>query len=208
MTIPETRNPTDDSKSLGRYRLRGLLGQGGMGRLFVAEQQGNTLVENARLFAMLNVALADAAVVSWDCKYEFNLWRPVTAIHEASERRPLPALDRLHVVRWEEGPAAQILHIGPYSEETPTIRRLHAAIVEAGHDDTRIVMGGLNDNYRALDNETARAVAADENARPVPGVRARRSVERPQTTLSVNAAPVNPSWVWSLAMVIVNPSSQ
>ena len=40
MTIAETRNPADDAKSLGRYRLRGLLGQGGMGRLFVAEQQG------------------------------------------------------------------------------------------------------------------------------------------------------------------------
>jgi hypothetical protein len=57
-----------------------------------------------------------------------------TAIHEAAERRSLPALDRLHVVRWEEGPAAQIVHVGPYSAETPTIRRLHAAIVEAGYE--------------------------------------------------------------------------
>jgi hypothetical protein len=57
-----------------------------------------------------------------------------TAIHEASERRPLPALDRLHVVRWEEGTAAQLTHVGPYSAETPTIRRLHQAIVEAGFE--------------------------------------------------------------------------
>ena len=57
-----------------------------------------------------------------------------TAIHDARERHSLPALDRLHVVRWEEGPAAQVLHIGPYSDETPTIRRLHAAIVEAGYE--------------------------------------------------------------------------
>jgi hypothetical protein len=56
-----------------------------------------------------------------------------TAIHEATQRHTLPALDRLHVVRWEEGPAAQILHVGPYAAETPTIRRLHAAIVEAGY---------------------------------------------------------------------------
>jgi hypothetical protein len=57
-----------------------------------------------------------------------------TAIHDASQRRNLPALERLHVVRWEEGPAAQLLHVGPYSAETPTIRRLHAAIVAAGYE--------------------------------------------------------------------------
>jgi hypothetical protein len=35
-------------------------------------------------------------------------------------------------VRWEEGDAAQIVHVGPYSAETPTIRILHAAIMAAG----------------------------------------------------------------------------
>lgn len=49
----------------------------------VAVDQGNTLAENARLFALLNIALADAAVVAWDCKYEFDFWRPVTAIRAA-----------------------------------------------------------------------------------------------------------------------------
>jgi hypothetical protein len=48
--------------------------------LSVAVSQGNTLAENARMFALLNMALADAAIVSWDCKYEFNYWRPITAI--------------------------------------------------------------------------------------------------------------------------------
>jgi PAP2 superfamily protein len=42
--------------------------------------QGNTLEENARLFALLNIAMADAAICSWDAKYTFNFWRPVTAI--------------------------------------------------------------------------------------------------------------------------------
>jgi hypothetical protein len=49
----------------------------------IAEQQGNTVAENARLFAMVNVALADAAVASWDTKYIENFWRPVTAIRES-----------------------------------------------------------------------------------------------------------------------------
>jgi hypothetical protein len=39
--------------------------------------------ENARLFGLLNIALADAAIVSWDCKYVYNFWRPITAIQEA-----------------------------------------------------------------------------------------------------------------------------
>jgi hypothetical protein len=46
----------------------------------VARQRGNTLDQNARLFALLNLAEADAAIIAWDCKYAFNLCRPVTAI--------------------------------------------------------------------------------------------------------------------------------
>jgi hypothetical protein len=49
----------------------------------VANDRGNTLSENARLFATLNVALADVAIVCWDCKYHFDFWRPVTAIRNA-----------------------------------------------------------------------------------------------------------------------------
>ena len=46
----------------------------------IADAQGNTLEENARLFALLNIAMADAAICAWDAKYEFHFWRPVTAI--------------------------------------------------------------------------------------------------------------------------------
>jgi hypothetical protein len=46
----------------------------------VSARAGNTLDENARLFALLNVAMADAAITAWDAKYFFNNWRPVTAI--------------------------------------------------------------------------------------------------------------------------------
>src|SRR5438067_11024953 len=46
----------------------------------IADAQGNTLEENARLFACLNIAMADAAICSWDAKYTYDFWRPVTAI--------------------------------------------------------------------------------------------------------------------------------
>jgi hypothetical protein len=38
------------------------------------------LAESARLFAHLNMALADAYLAVFDAKYEYNFWRPVTAI--------------------------------------------------------------------------------------------------------------------------------
>jgi len=46
----------------------------------IADEQDNTLEQNARLFALLNIAMADAAICAWDAKYEFHFWRPVTAI--------------------------------------------------------------------------------------------------------------------------------
>jgi membrane-associated phospholipid phosphatase len=46
----------------------------------VAVEKGNSLVQNARLFALLNVTQADAAIAVWDAKYAYNFWRPVTAI--------------------------------------------------------------------------------------------------------------------------------
>jgi hypothetical protein len=46
----------------------------------ISDGRGNTLEENARLFALLNVAMADAAICAWDAKYAFDFWRPVTAI--------------------------------------------------------------------------------------------------------------------------------
>ena len=46
----------------------------------VGAAQGNTLEQNARLFALLNIALADAGICAWDAKYTYHNWRPVTAI--------------------------------------------------------------------------------------------------------------------------------
>jgi len=42
-----------------------------------------SLVESARLFALLNIAMADAGIASWDAKYAYNFWRPITAIQQA-----------------------------------------------------------------------------------------------------------------------------
>ncbi|MBO0717711.1 MAG: hypothetical protein J2P55_10310, partial [Rhizobiales bacterium] len=49
----------------------------------VAQQAGDSEGEDARLFAELNVGLADTGVATWNAKYNFNLWSPVTAIQSA-----------------------------------------------------------------------------------------------------------------------------
>ena len=46
---------------------------------------GQSLEDSARLFALLNFALADAAITAWDAKYKYDLWRPVTAIRQADK---------------------------------------------------------------------------------------------------------------------------
>lgn len=38
------------------------------------------MIENARLFAVLNVSMADAAIACWNVKYRYVFWRPITAI--------------------------------------------------------------------------------------------------------------------------------
>ena len=42
--------------------------------------RGLSLTENAHLFAVLNVSMADAIIACWDSKYRYLSWRPVTAI--------------------------------------------------------------------------------------------------------------------------------
>ena len=46
----------------------------------VAVRFANTVEQNARLFALLNIAMADAAICAWDATYHFHNWRPITAI--------------------------------------------------------------------------------------------------------------------------------
>ena len=46
----------------------------------VSAQKQTGLVENARLFALLNLAMVDANIACWDSKYTYRFWRPVTAI--------------------------------------------------------------------------------------------------------------------------------
>ncbi len=90
----------------------------------VSADQKLDLWENARLFGLLNLALADGYIASWDAKYHYSFWRPVTAIHTAGNdgnpdtvgdptwtplqlTYPIPDYDSGHSV--QGGTAAQVL---------------------------------------------------------------------------------------------------
>jgi hypothetical protein len=56
-----------------------------MNRLFrnLAASRGLNIAESARLFAMENLAAADAAIGCWNDKYYWQFWRPIAAIRAA-----------------------------------------------------------------------------------------------------------------------------
>lgn len=54
------------------------------------------------------------------------------AISEVEKKKNLPALSKMRFESYEEGLSAQIMHIGPFSEEGPNIQRIHKYIEEQG----------------------------------------------------------------------------
>jgi hypothetical protein len=61
----------------------------------VAEQEHNDVVDNARLFALVNLAMADGGICCWDTKYVYDFWRPVVAIRAANtDGNPLTTADK------------------------------------------------------------------------------------------------------------------
>ena len=51
-----------------------------------------------------------------------------SALDQVRKKKSLPAVGELRVETLAEGRCAQVLHVGPYSEEGPAIARLHAFI--------------------------------------------------------------------------------
>lgn len=51
----------------------------------------------------------------------------------AAAKKRLPALELLRFECFDEGLCAQTMHVGPFSEEGPTIQRVHDYIEEGGH---------------------------------------------------------------------------
>jgi hypothetical protein len=54
------------------------------------------------------------------------------ALKQAREKKGLAALAKIRLEPYSEGLSVQIMHVGPYAEEAPTIQRLHAVARERG----------------------------------------------------------------------------
>jgi hypothetical protein len=88
----------------------------------LARQEHLSLPKSARLFALLNLALADAAISTWDCKYEtgIDLWRPITGIRLADQDdNPLTTADP----SWEP--------LNPFTPAFPSYIAGHASFAGA-----------------------------------------------------------------------------
>ncbi len=98
----------------------------------IAKDRNVDLYTAARMFALLNVGLADSTVVVWNAKRHYDAWRPVTAIHGAAkDNNKATAPD----AKWES------LHICPPIQEYPSAAAIQsfasAGIIAAvlGTDD-------------------------------------------------------------------------
>jgi hypothetical protein len=76
----------------------------------VVAAHGKNIDDNARTMALVTMAISDSLIACWDTKRQFNLWRPITAIHEGeNDGNPATAAD----------PAWQaFVNTPPYSDYT------------------------------------------------------------------------------------------
>jgi PAP2 superfamily len=113
---------------------------------------GWTLSEESRHYALLNLALADAAVACWRGKYVYEYWRPITAIQQAgldgnSETKPVSG--------WT--PLISTPPFPEYPSGHSTFSGAAAAVLAAifGRDDLAFTIGadgipGVQRSYRKL----------------------------------------------------------
>jgi len=155
-----------------------------------------TLSQNARLFALMNVAEADAIISCWDTKFFFELWRPITAITLAdTDGNPDTTADPT----WT--PLVPTPPYPEYDSGHQSVDRSSATVLIAYFGDDTPVQGdseGLPGVTRYFANFTA---AADEasNARIWDGIHFRfamndtrtRATQVAQYVLDHAAQPVN-----------------
>jgi hypothetical protein len=65
-----------------------------------------TVSENSRLFLRLNVAQADAAISCWATKFQYNYWRPITAVRTTIDPAWTPLIGTPPFPEYTSGHAA------------------------------------------------------------------------------------------------------
>nr|MBA3431167.1 vanadium-dependent haloperoxidase [Actinomycetota bacterium] len=91
-TTPTLR--TDEQTALARFYTVNPVEMYNRAFRAISANEGLTLVEQARLFAMLNMAGADALINCFDDKAYWSFWRPITAIRNGdTDGNPHTAAD-------------------------------------------------------------------------------------------------------------------
>jgi hypothetical protein len=152
----------------------------------VSTAQGLTLSQNARLFALMNLATADAYIASFEAKYEFDFWRPVTAIRAADTdgnpdtaadpnwtplivTPPMPAYTSGHATF---GAAAAVALAGFFGTDAiaftstslflPGVTRSYASFSEAADENARSrLLAGIHWSFDNDDGQTAGRALGD-----------------------------------------------
>lgn len=136
------------------------IGWNRIGRV-VATDKKLDIFTAARLFALLNMTVADAYIAGWDSKLHYNFWRPYTAIHFADT---------------DDNPATQIDETWESQEVTPPIHDYPSTHSALGNAGASVLAGLLGDNTSFTFTSTSSdpqdatrsfisfSQAADENA--------------------------------------------
>lgn len=128
-----------------------------------------SLEDSARLFALLSVAQADAAIICWETKYRYNLWRPVTAIQREDKKwdallpaPPFPAYTSGHST-FSKASAEILTHFfgsddiafSARSDTVPNVIRNFASFSECADEiGMSRIYGGI---HYSFDNEMGKA---------------------------------------------------
>jgi membrane-associated phospholipid phosphatase len=102
----------------------------------VSAERKMTLSENAHLLALLNVAMADAAIACWDAKYYYVFWRPITAIMLADlDGNPATASDSAWIPLLQTVPPGITPNFPEYPSGHSTVSAAAAGILAATFGD-------------------------------------------------------------------------
>jgi hypothetical protein len=98
--------------------------------------QGQSLPENARIFALLAMAICDGSIAAYDTKYHYNFWRPTTAIRSGSldgNKKTEPDLDWLPLIPTPAFPSYASAHATLSGAARAVVERAYG---KRGHDLT------------------------------------------------------------------------
>jgi hypothetical protein len=107
-------------------------------------RRGLPVAESARVFALMSMALANCFIVDWDAKFQYNFWRPITAIRNGDQDGN-DATER--VAGW------QPLNTTPMHPEYPSQAGINAG---AAQGVLEAVFGNGTEGFTATDTSDAR----------------------------------------------------